>query len=91
MIRRRIALLIGGSSRPWLAASVAAGAVWFLASFPLGFVAGAVHPVLNVVAAVLHLLGLATLLASGGLFALLWWRDYVSDRLYGRKGGSGRS
>lgn len=68
--------------RPWLAALAAAGVVWFAASLPLGFVAD-IHPMVGVLAAALHFLGVATLLVSGVVYALLFWRGYLDEKFFG--------
>ena len=88
MSRRRDVLvrldgLFGRFSRPWLAALAAAGAVWFLVGFPVAYLGTPVHPVFNLLGALLHFLGLATLLASGVVYSVLWWREYLNDRFFG--------
>lgn len=72
--------IFGRFSHPWLTALAAAGAVWFLVGFPVAYLGTPVHPVFNLLGAFLHFLGLGTLLASGVVFSLLWWRNYLNDR-----------
>jgi Zn-dependent protease with chaperone function len=72
----------GRFDHPWLAGLAAAGGVWLLLSVPLGYLGSAVHPAFDALGATLHLLGLAALLASGLLFAGLWWGSYLGDRLF---------
>jgi len=72
-------------SRPWLAALAAAGAVWFVGGFPVAYLGVSVHPAFNLLGAFLHFLGLGTLLATGVVYSLLWWRGYLSDWLSRRE------
>ncbi len=72
----------GRFSHPWLTALAAAGAVWFLVGFPVAYLGAPVHPVFNLLGALLHFLGLATLLASGVVYSVLWWRDYLNERFF---------
>jgi hypothetical protein len=76
----RLDALFGRFAHPWLAALAAAGAVWFLVGFPVAYLGTPVHPVFNLLGAFLHFLGLGTLLASGVVFSVLWWRNYLGDR-----------
>lgn len=80
---RRVGAFFERFPRPWLAALAAAGGVWFVASFPVGALGPAVHPGFGLLGVILHGLGLAALLASGVIFAFLWWRSYLTDRLFG--------
>lgn len=68
-------------SRPWLAGIAAAGAVWLVLSFPIGFL-GSVHPLFNLFGIFLHFLGLGTLLASGVIFTVLWWHRYLNEKFF---------
>ncbi|MFB6298864.1 MAG: hypothetical protein ABEH65_01230 [Halobacteriales archaeon] len=68
-------------TRPWLAAVAAAGGVWLVLSFPIGFL-GSFHPLLNYLGIFLHFLGLGTLLASGVIFAVLWWKQYINKKFF---------
>lgn len=74
----------GRYDRPWLAALGAAGAVWFVAGLALGLVVARLfaHPLLDLLALVLHGLGLAALVGFGGVYALLFWKGFF-DRRFG--------
>ena len=80
---RALDRFFGRFSRPWLAATAAAGAVWLVASFPVSALV-AVHPILGLLGAILHVIGLAALIGSGVIFAVLFWRDYLNERFFGR-------
>jgi hypothetical protein len=67
-------------SHPRLAAVALAGAGWWI----LGLVVGVAGPAsLGGTAAVVHGLGLVTLLATGVLYVALWWADYAESKLRG--------
>ena len=73
----------GRFAHPWLTALAAAGAVWFLGGFPVAYFGGTLHPAFDLLGAFLHFLGLGTLLASGVVYAVLWWRRYLDRRFFG--------
>jgi hypothetical protein len=76
----RLDAFFGRFDHPWLVALAAAGAVWFVAGFPVAYLGTPVHPAFNLFGAFLHFLGLGTLLATGVVFSVLWWRGYLTDR-----------
>ena len=66
---------------PVLAAGALMGAGWWV----LGLLLGTVGPAsLGYVSSVLHLLGLATLLLTGSIYALMWWGNWLTTWLAGR-------
>ena len=79
----RLDAFFGRFSRPWLTALAAAGAVWFLVGFPVAYFGTPVHPAFNLLGAFLHFLGLGTLFASGVVYSVLWWREYLNERFFG--------
>lgn len=71
---------VGKLSHPRLAAVALAGAGWWL----LGLAVGLAGPAsLGGAAAVVHGLGLLTLLATGVVYLVLWWADYAESKLRG--------
>lgn len=68
------------TAHPRIAAFALAGFVWTLASVVLGVVPG-LGPSMQVFTLLLHLLGVTVLVASGAVYALLWWRSYLNERI----------
>lgn len=72
-------------AHPWLAALAAAGAVWLLLSFPVGYLGPRVHPLFTTFSLILHVLGVATVLLSGIVFGILWWTTYLNGKFFSEK------
>lgn len=68
-------------SQSWLRTLALVGILCMIVSFFIGLVGSGNFPILGLLAIILHVLGLLLIIASGMIYSILWWRDYIYEKI----------